>query len=87
MPRAARLQDGRRETRSLEIAEAAGARSVAFPSISTGVYGYPVESAAGTAIETVSALLPKLISVKEVTFCCFSANDLAVYEKLLANRG
>jgi O-acetyl-ADP-ribose deacetylase (regulator of RNase III) len=74
-------------SRSLEIAEAAGARSVAFPSISTGVYGYPVESAAGTAIETVSALLPKLISVKEVTFCCFSANDLAVYEKLLANRG
>jgi O-acetyl-ADP-ribose deacetylase len=72
--------------RSLEIADAAQAGSVAFPSISTGVYGYPFELAAGVAVATVSAALPKLNSVKEVTFCCFSANDLAVYEKLLANR-
>ena len=69
--------------RSLEVAAGHGVRSIAFPGISTGVYGYPVELAAQVAVSTVASSLCSLESVHEVVFCCFSAEDLAVYERLL----
>ncbi|MBZ5488351.1 O-acetyl-ADP-ribose deacetylase [Halomonas aquamarina] len=69
--------------RSLALAESAGARTVAFPSISTGVYRYPVEEAAQIAVSTVSQALKQCTAVKAVTFCCFSGADLAVYQKYL----
>ncbi len=69
--------------RSLEVAEAAGLESVAFPAISTGVYGYPARPAARVAIDTVRGFLGSAKRVREVTFCCFSAADLATYEELL----
>jgi len=69
--------------RSLEVAAANDIRTLAFPSISTGIYGYPIEQAATLAVDTVSASLPAFPSIAEVTFCCFSARDLAVYEGLL----
>lgn len=70
--------------RSLEVAAAAGVRSIAFPSISTGVYGYPFEQAARTAVATVRRSLAELDHPPEVIFCCFSKNDLEVYQALLA---
>ena len=69
--------------RSLEVAAANGIRTLAFPSISTGVYGYPFELAADIAVSTVRATVEKLVSIQEVDFCCFSQRDLLVYERLL----
>ncbi len=58
--------------RSLEIASEAGVASIAFPSISTGVYGYPAESAARVAVAAVAEFLNGDASVGRVIFCCFS---------------
>lgn len=70
--------------RSLELARDAGLRSLAFPAISTGVYGYPVEAAARVAVAAVTDfLLNNPGGVETVVFCCFSAADLAVYERVL----
>ena len=71
--------------RSLEVARAAGARSIAFPCISTGIYGYPLEPAARLAVSTVQAVLaePAHAAWQAVSFCCFSPADLAVYDALL----
>lgn len=70
--------------RSLELAAAAGAATIAFPCLSTGIYGYPLEPAARVAIATVRATAAALPAIRETIFCCFSAGDLAVYERLLA---
>ncbi|HEY6361771.1 MAG TPA: O-acetyl-ADP-ribose deacetylase [Vicinamibacterales bacterium] len=70
--------------RSLALANAERLRSIAFPSISTGVYGYPVEHAAPLAVATVRERTGEDTSIEEVIFCCFSAADLAVYERVLS---
>lgn len=69
---------------SLVLAERQGLGSIAFPSISTGAYGYPIEAAATTAIATVKAELPVLRSVKQILFCCFSEHDAQIYRDKLA---
>jgi O-acetyl-ADP-ribose deacetylase (regulator of RNase III) len=69
--------------RSLEIAEAAGFATIAFPSISTGLYGYPVKPAARIAVETTREFVKYARRLREVIFCCFSAADLAIYEEVL----
>jgi O-acetyl-ADP-ribose deacetylase (regulator of RNase III) len=68
---------------SLTIATKQEIKSIAFPSISTGVYGYPIELAARIAVDTVCAVVQKSSKIEEVLFCCFSASDLAIYESLL----
>jgi O-acetyl-ADP-ribose deacetylase (regulator of RNase III) len=68
---------------SLALAAGRNARSVAFPSISTGIYGYPIELACDVAVRTVREELDHHAALEEFVFCCFSANDLAVYEDRL----
>ena len=70
--------------RSLEIAHEKSLRSIAFPSISTGVYGYPLEDAAVIAVGTVNDFVDaNPSSFDEIVFCCFSARDLQVYSGML----
>ncbi|WP_288995679.1 O-acetyl-ADP-ribose deacetylase [uncultured Psychrobacter sp.] len=75
---------------SLDLAAQHGLSSIAFPSISTGVYGYPIDKAAKVAIDTVTAYVQNGLeqmdgfSIHDVIFCCFSASDAAVYKQILA---
>jgi O-acetyl-ADP-ribose deacetylase (regulator of RNase III) len=76
--------------RSMEIARENGIRSVAFPSISTGAYRYPLEEAAPLALSTVMEALERPTSVKLVRFVLFDRETLDAYEKVLgklASRG
>ena len=68
---------------SLTLATAHGLSTIAFPAISTGVYGYPLEAATEIAISTVMAVTSEERALEAVTFCCFSASDLEVYDRLL----
>ena len=69
--------------RCIELAEEKAVASIAFPSISTGIYGYPIELAAEVAVESVRDSLSKNSPVQEVIFCCFSQEDLVHYERIL----
>jgi len=71
--------------RSLEIAAANGIARVAFPSISTGIYGYPMDLAARVAVDAVRKSLSEFTAIREVIFCCFSAGDFAVYKQQLGD--
>jgi O-acetyl-ADP-ribose deacetylase (regulator of RNase III) len=73
--------------RCIEIAAAQGIRTLALPSISTGIFGYPIEHAASIAVDAVRAALRECPDIDAVTFCCYSAADLAVYEKILGGAG
>lgn len=68
---------------SLALAAKHDLRSIAFPCISTGIFGYPADAAARVAVETVRAALAASANPPDVIFCCFSANDLAQCQALL----
>lgn len=70
--------------RSLEVAAAHGVRSIAFPSISTGAYGYPIAAAARIALRTVAGGLRATPDIELARFVLFSPADLAVYEAAFA---
>lgn len=69
--------------RSIELAESVGATSIAFPSISTGVYRYPINQAANVAIGSVLDAIGAQSSIKVIIFCCFTDSDLQVYQSLM----
>lgn len=68
---------------SIKLAVQHQLHSIAFPAISTGVYGYPKEAATKIAVATARNTLQKLDYEMEVIFCCFSESDLGRYEALL----
>ncbi|HCC36317.1 MAG TPA: O-acetyl-ADP-ribose deacetylase [Treponema sp.] len=69
--------------KSLLLAEEAGLKSVAFPNISTGVYGYPKDQAAAVAVEAVRKALPETPGVERVVFVCFDEENFRLYARLL----
>jgi len=71
---------------SLELAERHRLRTIAFPSISTGAYRFPIERAANIAIKTVREFLEKTSAIRKVTFVCYSGSDYDVYRKLLEKK-
>jgi O-acetyl-ADP-ribose deacetylase (regulator of RNase III) len=68
---------------SLELVVRHRLSSIAFPCISTGVFGYPEDEAAGIAIQTVKAFLARSAHEIDVIFCCFSVHALNIYQNLL----
>ncbi len=71
---------------SLALAATHQIKTIAFPNISTGIYGYPKQAAAAVAVETVSSFLqshPEL----QVTFVCFDEQNYRIYERLLTGKG
>jgi len=73
--------------RSLEVARENGVKTVAFPSISTGAYGYPVEKAAMMALSEVARFLEGQNDIEHVTFVLFSEGDLRTYEEAAKSLG
>jgi O-acetyl-ADP-ribose deacetylase (regulator of RNase III) len=73
---------------SLDLAQAHGLASIAFPAISTGVYAFPPDRAAGIAVATVSGWLGRAPEFERVILCCFSAASAAHHERALrASKG
>ena len=70
--------------RSLELARELNVASVAFPAISTGIYGFPRERAANIAVEEVNKQLSADQTITHVIFCCFDSPTLKIYQALLA---
>jgi O-acetyl-ADP-ribose deacetylase (regulator of RNase III) len=69
--------------KSLLLAGKAGLETIAFPNISTGVYGYPKEKAASIAVETVRRTLEETPHLTGVLFVCFDRENLELYQRLL----
>jgi len=70
--------------RSLALAVENGVRSIAFPAISCGVYGYPIDAAAEIAVREVRSFLSGNDSIGQVVFACFGDDVLRAYERTLA---
>ena len=73
--------------RSLEVAAGNNLRTIAFPAISTGVYGFPVDRAAHIAVRTVSSFLSASPGIAEVIFCCFSEASAEAHRAAMGGVG
>jgi O-acetyl-ADP-ribose deacetylase (regulator of RNase III) len=71
-------------TTSLSLAVEAGARTIAFPAISTGIFGYPLELATRTAVAAIISVLRRQQRPEQVIFCCFEEGAATIYRKALA---
>lgn len=69
---------------SLRLAESNGCKTIAFPNISTGVYGYPVEQAADIAFRSVSGFLSGKTKIEKVIFVCFDEVNYSIMKRLTA---
>jgi O-acetyl-ADP-ribose deacetylase (regulator of RNase III) len=70
---------------SLQLADQHRIDSIAFPAISTGIFGYPIEEATQVVFRTIKKVLPKLIYVKHIRFVLYDQNTLEIYKKYLNN--
>lgn len=70
---------------SLKIASDNGFKTIAFPNISTGVYGFPKLEAALIALETVQNFLADHPKIEKVIFCCFDEENFSIYNKLISD--
>ncbi|WP_421858662.1 O-acetyl-ADP-ribose deacetylase [Oricola sp.] len=70
--------------KSLKLADVNNCSTVAFPAISTGVYGYPPEEAAAIAVRAVADCLAGLPVLQQVTFCCFSSKSAELHRSAIA---
>jgi O-acetyl-ADP-ribose deacetylase (regulator of RNase III) len=71
---------------SLKLAADSGCRSVAFPNISTGIYGFPKLEAAEIAISEVKLFLGSNSLIEQVLFCCYDNENYLIYNKILQNK-
>ena len=71
-------------TESLKLAVANGARSIAFPAISCGIYGYPLQDAAHVAVRTVAGFLANEQPIERVMLACFGSDVLQAYQAAFA---
>jgi len=69
---------------SLQLAVAHGIRSIAFPAISCGIYGYPIEAAARIAVGTTASFLDTTPAIAQATFACFGDDVLHAFQTALA---
>ena len=69
---------------SLQLAVAHGIRSIAFPAISCGIYGYPIEAAARIAVGTTASFLVMTPAIAQVTFACFGDDAVHAFQTALA---
>jgi O-acetyl-ADP-ribose deacetylase len=74
-------------TESLKLAVANGVRSIAFPAISCGIYGYPIPDASNIAVRTVADFLAGNDFVQQVIFACFGQHVVAAYQTALRSIG
>ena len=70
---------------SLKVAAERGIETIAFPNISTGIYGFPKDKAAAIAIRTVTGFMSDHPQIKQVYFVCFDQDSYAIYERLLSS--
>jgi len=68
---------------ALELADDKGLKSVAFPAISTGAFGYPMEEAAEVAFKAILGTIPQLKSVKRIRLVLYRKRDLEIHEEVL----
>ena len=69
---------------SLQLAAQCNIRSIAFPNISTGIFGFPKDRAASIAVSTVKKFTAEYLSVADVYFICYDEENFLIYEQLLA---